>query len=58
MSPEAFFHHIGGLRDKELDEINGLEFEVILPGKTQKRDFDPLDICGDVIKAKSNNEGE
>jgi hypothetical protein len=50
MSPEAFFHHIGGLCGKELEEINGLEFEVVLPvKKVKKREDDSLDLCGKII---------
>ncbi len=51
MSATAFFHHLGGLCGKELSEIKGLEFEIILPvDETLKKSFDPLDLCGKTIK--------
>lgn len=50
MSPEAFFHHIGGLCGKDLEKIKGLEFEVVLPiDKAQKQKNDSLDLCGKVL---------
>ena len=44
MSPEAFFHHLGHLCGKELDEIEGLKFSVIIESdvKNMDKDSDPL----------------
>lgn len=50
MSPQAFFHHIGELCGKNLGDIKGLEFEIILPGDEERKiDNDPLDLCGKTI---------
>lgn len=49
MGPEAFFHHIGGLVGRSLEGIQGLEFEVVLKGRAQKKNFDPLSLCGKTI---------
>ena len=49
MSPQAFIHHIGALCGKKLEEIEGLEFEIILLEKKQKKIFDPLSLCGKTI---------
>lgn len=52
MSPEAFFHHLGGLCGKNLQEIEGLEFDVVLSSNEKLKEFDPLDLCGETITVK------
>jgi len=46
MSPEAFFHHIGGLSGRSLDKIEGLEFSIKIKGRAYTRKNDPLNMCG------------
>jgi hypothetical protein len=46
MSPEAFFHHIGGLAGRSLDKIEGLEFSIKIKGRAYTRKNDPLNMCG------------
>lgn len=53
MSPEAFFHHIGGLCNKGLEEIQGLRFDIILPDSMETRGFDPLELCGQTTGVSS-----
>ena len=51
MSPECFFHHLMELCGKSLDEMEGFEFEVILPIDSLKDDKETsVNMCGQVIK--------
>ena len=49
MSPEAFFHHIGGLCGLSLGALRGFEFTVTLPGRIKSKKDDPLTLCGKTI---------
>lgn len=50
MSPEGLIHHIGGLFGRKLSDIEGLEFEVIVPNEVaSKTKLDPLALCGQII---------
>lgn len=44
MSPEAFIHCIGALFGKHLEELKGLEFEILIPEGA--REDGSLDLCG------------
>lgn len=49
MSPQGFFHHIGGLVGKQLGDIEGLEFTITIPGRIKVKKDDPLNLCGKTI---------
>ena len=54
MSPEAFFHHIGQMCGRQLGNIQGLEFTVILPvDKVAANEFDPLMAVGTTINTQT-----
>lgn len=52
MAPEAFFHHIGTLCNRRLEEIEGLEFTVTLPVEEVTEDT-TLNLCGQTLTSIS-----
>lgn len=50
MSPEAFIHCIGNLFGKNLEEMEGLEFEILIPDNA--KEDTSLNLCGVKLNGK------